>query len=710
MEPPNGIDKSRVLDVKPLRTLTPVFPAGGQAPNFGCMPPFGHTPNGFSPFYPFNAPPQATQQAPDLNNHVNHTGMQTPVGHMPAPLRSYRAPNPSAGLPHDFPEESNGDRESSMGGTGDEDGYFDGHKDVSAHRGSSSARKTNRASSSRKKVRKRGDADALFFPGNKGSGVNFVSVISPTQLEDGNIELVNYVLMNFDAVRRRICQIEDTKEKNTDSIKRADLKAGNIAMTKKVRTNMRRRIGAVPGVGIGDIFFFRMEMCVVGLHAPSMAGIDYMTLKGDLEKDPIALSIVSSGGYEDDTDSSDVLIYSGQGGNTNNKDKLMAVTDQKLERGNLALERSLHRGNEVRVIRGLKDDTTPNSKVYIYDGLYKIQESWMERGKSGGNMFKYKIVRVPGQPDAFSVLQTIRKWKDGTSSRPGLVLPDLTSAAERIPVSLVNEVDNEKGPAYFTYFPSLKYSKSFTLMQPSLGCNCRSACLPGDMNCSCIQNNEGEFPYTGNGILVSRKQLVYECGSSCPCAPNCKNRVSQGGLKVRLEVFRTKDRGWGLWSWDPIRAGTFICEYAGEVIDELKFKNKGYEGETDEFIFDTRRDYNPFKWNYEPGLLDEESPNESVEDYSIPYPLIISAKNAGNVSRFINHSCSPNVFWQPVLYEQNNQSFLHIGFFAIRHIPPLTELTYDYGISMSVEVDNNNGPHRRKKCLCGSSKCRGYFG
>ncbi|KAM5551206.1 histone-lysine N-methyltransferase, H3 lysine-9 specific SUVH1 [Rosa sericea] len=710
MESLNGIDKSRVLDVKPLRTLMPVFPTGAQAPNFGCMPPFGHTPNGFSPFFPFSAPPQATQHSPDLN-HVNPPGIQTPAGHMPAPLRSYRAPNPSGALPHDFREDSNGDGESSMGGTANEDGYFDGHKDVAAHRGSSSSRKkTNRASSSRKKVKKSGDADALVFVGNKGSSVNFVSLISPVQLEDGNRELVNYVLMNFDALRRRICQIEDTKEKNTDTIKRADLKAGNIAMTKKVRTNMRRRIGVVPGVEIGDIFFFRMEMCVVGLHAPSMAGIDYMTLKGDLEKDPIALSIVSSGGYEDETDSSDVLIYSGQGGNTNNKDKQVAVSDQKLERGNLALERSLQRGNEVRVIRGLKDDTTLNSKVYVYDGLYKIQESWTERGKSGGNMFKYKLVRVPGQPDAFSVLQTIRKWKDGLSSRAGLVLPDLTSGAERIPVSLVNEVDNEKGPAYFTYFPSLKYSKSFTLTQPSLGCKCRSACLPGDMNCSCIQKNEGEFPYTGNGILVSRKQLVHECGATCSCPPNCKNRVSQSGVKVRLEVFRTKDRGWGLRSWDSIRAGTFICEYAGEVIDEVRFKNKGDEGETDEYIFDTRRDYDSFKWNYEPGLLDEESPNDSVEDYSIPYPLIISAKNAGNVARFINHGCSPNVFWQPVLYEQNNQSFLHIAFFAIRHIPPLTELTYDYGISMSDEADNNNGPHRKKKCLCGSSKCRGYFG
>ena len=43
--------------------------------------------------------------------------------------------------------------------------------------------------------------------------------------------------------------------------------------------------------------------------------------------------------------------------------------DQKLERGNLALEKSLHRGNEIRVIRGFKDFANPTGKVY---GLIKV--------------------------------------------------------------------------------------------------------------------------------------------------------------------------------------------------------------------------------------------------------------------------------------------------------------------------------------------------
>jgi euchromatic histone-lysine N-methyltransferase len=437
-----------------------------------------------------------------------------------------------------------------------------------------------------------------------------------------------------------------------------------------------------------------------------MAGIDYMSLRNDLEEEPLAVSIVSSGYYEDNAEDKDVLIYSGQGGAAN-KDK--GATDQKLERGNLALERSLRRGNEVRVIRGMKDSVNQASKVYVYDGLYRVQESWVEKAKSGCNIFKYKLVRIPGQPDAFGVWKSIEKWKEGLSSRAGLILPDLTSGAESTAVSLLNDVDEEKGPAYFTYVSTVKYSKSFKLTQPAYGCNCPNACQPGNLNCSCIRKNEGNFPYTANGVLVCRAPMIDECGPTCPCFPNCKNRVSQTGLKVRLEVFKTKDRGWGLRSWDPIRAGTFICEYAGEVVE--KVSQPGEEGDGDDYVFDTSRVYESFRWNYEPGLVEEDSSIEAIEEPKVPSPLVISSRNVGNVARFMNHGCYPNVFWQPIMYEHNSESFIHIGFFAMRHIPPMTELTYDYGKSCvgEAEADGGSTPRGRRKCLCGAPRCRGYF-
>ncbi|KAL2326212.1 hypothetical protein Fmac_025270 [Flemingia macrophylla] len=648
------VDKTKIVEVKPLRSLAPVLPKSLQSSHSLRYP------SVFPPFIVFEEVQESQPSSPP------------PI---PAPpIKSYKILVEEEETPHVVHDDSSTPMSV-------DDGQKRGPQPLNSCK----------SSQKRSKKTKESHFDSSFSAGG---------AISVAQRDDGDRETVNLVLMTYDSLRRRLCQLEDARELNTTmSIKRADLRASNALSAKAFRTNMKKRVGAVPGIDIGDIFFLRMEMVLVGLHGQSMGGIDYMTAKDET----VALSIVSSGVYDDETEDDDVLVYSGQGENFNKKDK--HVIDQKLQRGNLALDNSSRRQNEVRVIRGLRDAVNKSAKIYVYDGLYKIQDSWIEKGKSGGGVFKYKFVRLPGQPSAFAVWKSVQKWKMGSSSRTGLILSDLSNGVESIPVSLVNEVDNEKCP-FFQYFNDLLHPKPFSLAQSSYGCSCTKSCVPGDLSCSCIQRNEGDFPYTSTAVLVSRKQLVHECGPMCKCFPNCKNRVSQSGLKLQMEVFKTKDRGWGLRSLDPIRAGTFICEYTGEVIDRAKVNP--YREYNDEYIFNTSHIYDPFKWNYEPSLLEEISSNVSSEDYCMPSPLIISSKSSGNVARFMNHSCSPNVFWQPVLYAENNQSYLHIAFFALRHIPPMSELTYDYGCSGHVE--GSNAPNGRKKCLCGSSKCRGSFG
>ncbi|XP_048322122.2 histone-lysine N-methyltransferase, H3 lysine-9 specific SUVH1 [Ziziphus jujuba] len=717
-----SFDKSRVLDVKPLRTLVPVFPSApnfssfstpqGPAP-FVCASPSGPFPPGFSPFYPFVSTSE-NQKLPEQDPLHNPSSVpdqnvpfdfNNPISNA-VPINSFRTPPPSTAgaTPIRQTGPTNGGTGSSRRVTRSRSAVIEVDEYGTSQNQSSSYLNVNDVEDTTKAVRPKGRSQKR----TRASGD--IVVVSPDvnidllvdkiltsfndtcRKSDGDRETVVYILMVYDLFRRRLSQIEEAKEANPGIIRRPDLKAGTLFLSKGVRTNIQKRIGAVPGVEVGDIFFFRMELCLVGIHSPSMAGIDYVGGAKNSEEEPLAVSIVSSGGYEDYAEDADVLVYSGQGGNAGSGRKDKEITDQKLERGNLALERSLHRANNVRVIRGIKDLANPTGKIYVYDGLYKIHESWTEKGKGGNNVFKYKLVRLPGQPEAFAVWKSIEKWR-GDTSRIGVILPDLTSGAENVPVSLVNDVDNEKGPAHFTYISSLKYSKPVNITEPSAGCICIGGCLPGNSNCLCIQKNNDWLPYTANGYLVNQKSLVHECGFSCQCPPNCRNRVSQSGLKIRLEVFKTKDRGWGLRSWDPIRAGSFICEYAGEVIDHSKVDELLVGEIEDDYIFDATRSRQPV------GVL----PGDSVKDQKIPFPLTISAKYFGNVARFMNHSCSPNVLWQPVLRENKSESDLHIAFYAIRHIPPLTELTYDYGM-----VPYDKG-HRDKKCLCGSSKCRGFF-
>ncbi|GAU33363.1 hypothetical protein TSUD_364880 [Trifolium subterraneum] len=569
-----SIDKSKIVEVKPLRSLAPVLPNNVQS--FFS----GQYPSGFSPFCSFVKPQQIPVPKETVQTDVDGNATvdspvapkatrETPVAAKVTPIRSYKSS-------HD--EEVNVNRD------GDVDSFSEGLNGDDW--GEGSRKRGTQNIQNCKEFLKRKKNKKTREPPIGGSSSYFAAF--PLLREDGDRESVNYVLMAFDSIRRRICQLEESKELSNALAKRPDLRASHALTSNGIKTNTRRRAGGVPGIEVGDIFFFRMEMCLVGLHAQSMGGIDYMNIKDGSKDDTMALSVVSSGVYGDESKDNDILYYSGSGENFNKKDK--HVTDQKLQRGNLALDRSAQRHDEVRVIRGLRDTVNRSAKIYMYDGLYKIEDSWIEMEKSGGGVFKYKMVRLPGQKSAFASWMLAQKWKADSSSRNGFILADLSNGIESIPVSLVNDVDDEKGPAFFTYFMSLKNPKPFGLVQRSFGCNCNKACIPGDLNCSCIQRNEGDFPYTANSILVSRKPLIHECGPMCQCFPNCKNRVSQTGLKQYMEVFKTKGRGWGLRTLDPIRAGTFICEYAGEVIDREKAYQNG-EGDTDEYVFDTSRIY-----------------------------------------------------------------------------------------------------------------------
>ncbi|KAJ0256023.1 SET domain-containing protein [Hirschfeldia incana] len=523
---------------------------------------------------------------------------------------------------------------------------------------------------------------------------SFESGISEAERETGNKEVADSVLMRFDAVRRRLGQLNCVKGQCLLTTALANCK--NLG----VRTNTKKRIGSIPGINVGDIFYFWGEMCLVGLHMPMVAGIDYLTTKDGATEGPLATSVVTSGHYGDETEDLQTLIYTGHGGQ---------AADQTLGRGNLAMKESNLKGNEVRVIRGEEDPNNKNKKIYIYDGLYIVSDYWTAKGKSGFEEFKFKLLRKPDQPAGYANWKSSKNWSKGAdNSRKGLILQDLSYGAESLPIQLVNEIDeNDKEmPQDFTYVKSSSCASMMIVQNyQSTACiNCQGQSCEDPM-CICVQRNGGELPYH-KGILVCRKSMVYECGDTCPCPPECHNRVTQTGLKIRVEVFKTEKCGWGLRSLEPIRAGTFICELVGMA------KRNGVD-EDDEYVFDSSRVYNHFKWNYEPELVGEDCWDQVPEAYELRWQMVVSSKEYGNVSRFMNHSCSPNVMWQPIEFEDSRQPCVRIAFFAMKHIPPLTELRYDYGMSRKIEEVGEDGKtifKGKKICHCGSVKCQGSFG
>ncbi|KAL7188449.1 hypothetical protein ACSBR1_038327 [Camellia fascicularis] len=191
----------------------------------------------------------------------------------------------------------------------------------------------------------------------------------------------------FHAICRKLLQGEETKLKKQGYLsRRPDLKAAQTVRAKGKEVNTGKQIiGLVPGVDVGDEFQYRVELALVGIHCLYQAGIDYMKHGGMI----IATSIVASGGYVDDLDNPDVLIYSGHGGNITGRDK-QQPEDQKLERGNLALKNSISAKNPVRVICGSKETklSTLDARAkivltYIYDGLFTVERYMHDVGPHG---------------------------------------------------------------------------------------------------------------------------------------------------------------------------------------------------------------------------------------------------------------------------------------------------------------------------------------
>ncbi|KAI3503648.1 hypothetical protein L1887_32095 [Cichorium endivia] len=493
--------------------------------------------------------------------------------------------------------------------------------------------------------------------------------------------------------------------------KRPDLKA----LTKMKLSNTTlcppKRIGSIPGVDVGHQFFSRCEMVVVGFHNHWLCGIDYIGLGAQKVypeyKLPITVAIVLSGQYEDDLDNSEDVVYTGQGGNNLLGDKRQ-ISDQVMKRGNLGLKNCMEQDVPVRVIRGHQSSSSYVGKVYTYDGLYKVVKYWAEKGVSGFTVYKFRLKRMEGQPSLVTEQVYFHKGRipNSMSELRGMVCEDISGGLENIPIPATNLVDDPPvPPTGYTYIKSIKVSKNVVVPKSGSGCNCKGSCVD-PRSCACARLNGSDFPYVhrDGGRLIEPKAVVFECGPNCGCGPACVNRTSQRGLRYRLEVFRTPKKGWAVRSWDYIPSGAPVCEYIGI----LKKTDDVDSNPENNYIFDidclqTMKGIGQRERRVGevamPSLLDKDDDKDSGPEYCI------DAGGTGNVARFINHSCQPNLFVQCVLSVHHDITQARVILFAADNIPPLKELTYDYGY----ELDSVHGPDGKVKqlaCYCGAPDCR----
>jgi hypothetical protein len=147
-------------------------------------------------------------------------------------------------------------------------------------------------------------------------------------------------------------------------------------------------------------------------------------------------------------------------------------------------------------------------------------------------------------------------------------------------------------------------------------------------------------------------------------------KPAPGTVKGRLQVRASGVHGKGVFALVPIKKDELVIEYVGEVItwDEALRRHPHDPSQPDHtFYFH---------------LTDE---------------LVIDGNVNGNASKWINHSCDPNVEAD----DESGQVYL----MALRNIQPGEELFFDYGLV----IDERYTPALKKRfeCRCGAKNCRG---
>ncbi|KAJ6642113.1 putative histone-lysine N-methyltransferase Mes-4 [Pseudolycoriella hygida] len=171
----------------------------------------------------------------------------------------------------------------------------------------------------------------------------------------------------------------------------------------------------------------------------------------------------------------------------------------------------------------------------------------------------------------------------------------------------------------------------------------------------------------GPSSTCINRELYVECDATmCPARDNCRNQCIAKRIYAKVAVKYVGKKGFGLMAAEFIKKDTMVIEYVGELIDEDEFHHRRTNKTTECFYY----------------LLCGNG-------------LYIDAEYKGNESRFINHSCNPNV----QLQRWDVNGFTRFSFYATEDIQENTEITFDY------QCGNYAG-----SCYCGSANCKKTMG
>ncbi|KAJ7807961.1 hypothetical protein B0H14DRAFT_2871573 [Mycena olivaceomarginata] len=393
-----------------------------------------------------------------------------------------------------------------------------------------------------------------------------------------------------------------------------------------------------------------------------------------------------------------------------------------------SLQAAIHRNTTTRLVRDAR-------MIYILESL---MITWRDRIRGHRGRSDLRILsdcRVPIAPQSFEALLEARPSSpDPPSAIPGTMrLPDFAIQMDSIPPSVlqdrrkiiqnewteiarragatglefVNDVDDEEvPPGIGVLFPYVERSYLFDIgiAEPKalLGCDCDSsspAC--SDLGqCPCQVVLENGPAYSQGLFTFNNESEIVECNSRCTCPANCANRVAQIPRQIHVQIFKTRKRGWGARVPANLLRGQVVGMYTGLLIRREEADK--LSGSRASYCFDI-------------------DINEEMDGATPEHAYSVDAYSCGNWTRFLNHSCCPNLQIISVVYEtmpEDNTPYL--VFVAKQDIAAYVELTFDYNPAHQEEWDSRKYKEKSKSkqdkikkgktpCLCGAARCRGWL-
>lgn len=133
--------------------------------------------------------------------------------------------------------------------------------------------------------------------------------------------------------------------------------------------------------------------------------------------------------------------------------------------------------------------------------------------------------------------------------------------------------------------------------------------------------------------------LNFECNkTTCPAGDLCQNQKLRNREYAPIKIVKTAHRGFGAVATEDLTEDSLVIEYVGELIDTNQFNKR----------------------------MNSKLNNKEKDFYflTVEGDLYVDAEPAGNLSRFINHSCEPNCLTRKIQVDGNTR----IGIFTNQKI------------------------------------------